>query len=146
MKTKMKTLILSLKPCYAELVFNEHKTVELRRRIATDIENTEVFVYVSKPIMALYGGFRIGQVWSSSPEEIWNKVSKLAGIEQKDYDDYFEGARTAYALEIKEHWEYQTPISLNILKEKFPKFYAPMSWRYVRPEEHKYFIQTRRQT
>ena len=73
-------LLLSLKPRYADLIFAGRKKAELRRRIASGIEGRDVFIYVSSPVMQLRGGFRVGQVWQGSPEEVWNEVSELVGV------------------------------------------------------------------
>ena len=139
-------LLLSLKPCYADLVFEGLKTAELRRRIASHIKDRDVFIYVSSPIMTLRGGFRVGDVWSGAPEEVWRMVSKLAGVNKPDFDTYFEGQAIAYAFEIKAVWEYRSPVSLNALRDRFSNFVVPQSWRYVRPEEHQFFRQIGPQT
>ena len=141
-----KPLLLSLKPCYADLVFEGLKTAELRRRIASHIKNRDVFIYVSSPIMALRGGFRVGEVWSGAPEEIWNTVSELASVDKQDFNTYFEGQTIAYALEIKAVWEYQSPVNLNTLRSRFSNFVVPQSWRYVQPDEHRFFQEMRPQT
>ena len=144
MNVAMRPLLLSLKPRYADLVFEGLKTAELRRRIASHIENRAVFVYVSSPTMELRGGFRVGQVWHGDPEEIWHMVSKLAHVDKQDFDTYFEGLSFAYAFEIKEVWKYHKPVSLNVLRDEFSNFVVPQSWRYVRPEEHEFFIKIKR--
>ena len=140
MNTKMQPLLLSLKPCYADLVFDGLKTIELRRRIVSHIEDRDVFIYVSSPKKVLRGGFRVGKMWDGLPEKVWGIVSELAQINKQDYDTYFEGQTFAYAFEIKEVWEYQKPVSLNILRKYFLNFVVPQSWRYVRPEEHEFFL------
>ena len=145
MKTTIQPLILSLKPCYADLVFKELKTAELRRRIVRHIENCEVFVYVSSPIMALRGGFRVGNFWTGTPEEIWTMVENLAQVKKRDFDTYFEGQTVAYAFEITEVWESQKLVPLNDLREQFPNFAVPQSWRYVRKNELQFFRQIREQ-
>lgn len=146
MNAKMRPLLLSLKPCYADRVFDGLKTVELRRRIASHIEDRDVFVYVSSPVMELRGGFRVGDFWHGTPEEIWTKVSELAHIDKQDFDTYFEGQAFAYAFEIKEVWESREPVSLDTLRKEFAKFVVPQSWRYVREDEHKFFQEMRSQT
>ena len=67
MNTTKQPLLLSLKPLYADLVFKGLNTAELRRRIASHIENRDAFVYVSSPIMELRGGFqsRRGLAWGT---------------------------------------------------------------------------------
>ena len=141
-----KPLLLSLKPCYANLVFEGLKTAELRRRIAPHIKDRDVFVYVSSPSMVLRGGFQVGEFWSGSPEKIWRNVSELAHIDKQDFDTYFEGQTVAYAFEITEVWEYEKPVSLNTLRGKFSNFVVPQSWRYVRDDEYQFFEQMKRQT
>lgn len=139
MNTPLQPLLISLKPRYADLVFEGLKKAELRRRILACMKNRNVFVYVSSPVMELRGGFRVAQVWQGSPEYIWREVSDLAGITRRDFDAYFEGSTIAYALEIKEVWEYQKPVSLNTLRNRFPNFVVPQSWRYAKPEEYRSF-------
>ena len=141
----MRPLLLSLKPCYADRVFERLKTVELRRRIASHIRKRDVFVYVSSPAMELRGGFRVGDFWHGTPEEIWTKVSELAHVNKQDFDSYFEGQAVAYAFEITEVWEFPESVSLDALRKEFPKFVVPQSWRYVREEEHKFFQEMRLQ-
>ena len=146
MNAVMRPLLLSLKPRYADLVFEGLKTAELRRRIASHIENRAVFVYVSSPTMELRGGFRVGQVWHGDPEEIWHMVSKLAHVDKQDFDTYFEGLSFAYAFEIKEVWESPNPVHLNTLRNQFPNFVVPQSWRYVRDDETEFFEKIKSQT
>ena len=143
MNTTKRPSLLSLKPVYADLVFKGLKTAELRRRIASHIENRDVFVYVSSPIMELRGGFRAGEVWHGEPEDVWNMVSKLARVEKQDFDTYFEGQTVAYAFEITEVWESRKPVPLNELRGQFPNFVVPQSWRYVREDEHQFFRKIR---
>ena len=145
MNTTTTPLLFSLKPCYADLVFERLKEAELRKRISLYMEDRDVFIYVSSPVMQLRGGFRIGQVWSGSPREVWNKVSELAGIDKRDFDSYYAGRTIAYALEITDVWEYKNPIDLNALRNQFPNFVVPQSWRYVRPEEQQFFNDKRNQ-
>ena len=139
MSTMSQPLLFSLKPNYAELIFKGLKKVELRRRIASNMENRYVFVYVSSPVKQLRGGFRVGQVWSGDPEEIWNKVSNLSQVTKQYFDIYYEGRNIAYALEITDVWEYENPPDLNGLRERFPNFIVPQSWRAVSPEELRSF-------
>ena len=141
-----KPLLFSLKPCYADLVFEGFKKAELRRRIAPHITDRDVFIYVSSPIMAIHGGFQVGKVWHGTPEEVWRMVSRLVGVNKADFDTYFEGQTVAYALEIKKVWTYPQPISLETLRGKFSSFTVPQSWRYVRTDEYQFFRKMKPQT
>ena len=138
-------LLFSLKPRYADLIFAGRKKAELRRRIASGIEGRNVFIYVSSPVRQLRGGFRVGEVWCGSPEEVWNKISELAGVDKRDFDAYYAGCEIAYALQITDVWEYENPADLNRLRKRFPNFVVPQSWRFVKPEEHRSFQKMKRQ-
>ena len=135
MTIAMRPLIISLKPCYADMVFEGLKKVELRRRIASQISNRDVFIYVSSPVRELRGGFRVGQVWEGSPDEVWNIVAELATVNRREFDAYFQGQTVAYALEVTNVWEYQSPVGLSWLRNQFGDFVVPQSWRYAKTEE-----------
>jgi len=137
-------LLISLKPNYADLVFKGLKTAELRRRLARHLEDRDVYVYVSSPVRQLRGGFKIGQVWSGAPEEIWEMVSDLAGVSEAEFATYYKGRKIAYALEILDVWEFAEPPTLARLRTKFPKFVVPQSYRYVRAQEIRSFCRLKR--
>ena len=132
-------LILSLKPRYADLIFRGVKKAELRRRALACMEGRDVFVYATSPVMELRGGFRVGEVWTGTPQDIWEKVSRWAGVNRDDFDNYYAGQSIAYALEITNVWEYANPPGLGTLRIRFDNFVVPQSWRYVKPEEYQYF-------
>ena len=135
---KKRPLLLSLKPYYADLVFQGLKRAELRRRIPC-VENRDVFIYVSSPVRSLRGGFRVKHTWSGSPEEVWREVEGIARVERREFDAYYAGRTIAYALRISEVWEYDEPVRLEALKGRLPDFVVPQSWRYVKLEESQYF-------
>ena len=142
--TALRPLIISLKPYYADLVFGGLKKVELRRRIASQINDRDVFIYVSSPVRELRGGFRIGQVWKGSLDAVWNNVVELVTIERQEFDAYFQGQTVAYALEVTNVWKYQSPVSLSWLRERFDDFVVPQSWRYAKTEEYEAFQRMKR--
>ena len=139
MSVELRPLIISLKPCYADLVFDGLKKAELRRRIASQIKNRDVFIYVSSPVKELRGGFRVGEVWEGSPDFVWNKVSELATVNRQEFDAYFQGQAVAYALEVTNVWEYQSPVGLSCLRNRLGTFVVPQSWRYAKTEEQEAF-------
>ena len=139
MTTSTPPLLLSLKPHYSDLIFDGLKKAELRRRSLLQMKGRDVFVYVTSPAMELRGGFRAGEVWSGTPEEVWSTVSGSAGIDKDDFDAYYAGRSIAYALEITKVWQYASPVGLNALRAEFQSFVVPQSWRYVRPEEYQAF-------
>ena len=135
---KTRPLLLSLKPCYADLVFQGLKSAELRRRIPC-VEDRDVFIYVSSPVRRLRGGFRVERTWSGSPEEVWKEVEGIARVEKREFDAYYAGRTVAYAWRISEVWEHDNPVTLEALRRRLDDFVVPQSWRYVKPAESRYF-------
>ena len=131
-------LLISLRPCFAELIFTGLKQVELRRRFSDFVEGRQVFIYVSSPERILRGGFRVEQVLKGSPESIWQEVSSAVGIDRPEFDAYYQGSNIAYALKIAELWEFPTPIRLQTLKNRLGCFSAPQSWRYLKADEESF--------
>ena len=146
MTKALQPLIISLKPCYADLVFEGLKKVELRRRIASQISDRDVFIYVSSPVRELRGGFRVGQVWEGTPETVWNIVAELATLDRREFDAYFQGQTVAYALEVTNVWEYQSPVGLSWLRDRFNDFVVPQSWRYAKTDEREVFQKMEKRT
>ncbi len=144
MKTTLEALLFSLKPCYADMVFDGRKTAELRRRMTLSLENRDVFIYVSSPVRQLRGGFRVGHVWIGTPKEVWRHVSEFVQIKRHDFNAYYSGQAVAYALEITDVWEYKNPASLSLLGNRFQNFVVPQSWRYVREDEYRSFQKMKR--
>ena len=94
--------------------------------------------------MALCGGFRVGRVWHASPEEIWQIASDDACVDKNEFDEYYLGSDTGYALEVTDVWKCESPIELKALRIQFEDFVVPQSWRYVRNEELQVFQMIRR--
>ena len=140
MSTPDSPLLISLRPHYADLVFEGLKKAELRRRDLTRMKGRDVFVYVTSPAMELRGGFHVREVITGTPDEIWEKVSSEAGVNKSEYDAYYAGRKIACALKIEHVWEYENPLELSELRAKFRNFVVPQSWRYLKAEELESFL------
>lgn len=134
---KAPTVLLSIKPCYADLIFNGEKKAELRKRIGQDMQNRDVLVYVTSPVRQVRGGFRVGDIQQGTPKEVWHSVSAEAGIDKQEFDAYYSGSETAYALKITSVWQYDEPWGLSALRAELENFVVPRSWRYLKPSEQR---------
>ncbi|MDM8520576.1 ASCH domain-containing protein [Anaerolineales bacterium HSG6] len=124
-------ILLSIRPKFAEQIFNGTKTVELRRVRPKKIgKGSLVFVYVSSPVQALMGGFRVKSVEEHPLSDIWELVKNEAGISKTEFDTYYHGNTTGVAIFIDEKWSLQKPVGLHNLREQRPNFHPPQSFRY----------------
>lgn len=139
MNTSLNPILLSVKPRFADLIFNGLKEAELRRRFIQNAKGRDVFIYVTSPVRTLRGGFRVGHVWYGTPADIWNKVHHIVQIKKREFDEYYGNRSIAYALRIIDVWEYKEPMRFQDIKQQFSEFVVPQSWRYVHLEEYKFF-------
>lgn len=126
-----KALLLSIKPEYATKIFDGNKTVELRRVLPKVKKGDLVLVYVSSPVKALVGAFKVEKVISSKPVELWDLVCNNAGITKLEFDNYFSGATKGYGICFSEIWILPQPIQLQQLKEIWPGFRPPQGYHYL---------------
>ncbi|KKM11081.1 hypothetical protein SY88_10115 [Clostridiales bacterium PH28_bin88] len=126
-----KALLLSIRPEYAKKIFDGTKNVELRRVVPKVRQGDLVFVYVSSPVKALVGAFKVDNVISAAPTDLWDKVRNAAGITRPEFDKYFIGATTGYGIVFSEAWALPQPIPLNTLKDIWPGFRPPQGYRYL---------------
>lgn len=130
-----KMLLLSIKPKYADKIFNGAKTVELRRICPKVIEGDLVLVYASSPVKALVGEFEVGKIIEARPKLLWKKVHNYACINRKEFNSYYTGAIVGYGIFLKKAWRLTKPVHLENLKEEWPNFHPPQIHRYLTPEQ-----------
>lgn len=125
-------ILMSIRPEYAEKIFNGIKKVELRRVKPKNLETGDlVFVYVSSPVKSLMGAFSVLSVVEKSTARLWKEVRTSAGIERKVFFDYFQGLDKGVAIFIKNVWLLPKPIHLSDLQKEVKGFYPPQSFRYT---------------
>ncbi len=132
--------LMSIRPKYAYQIFAGRKKFELRRWIGIPIvEGAVIVVYVSGSVKALMGEFRAGRIIMGSPQRVWNEIMRYEehGIE-RDAWPYIAGAKKAMAIEVLEPRLYPRPVKLDELRQIFPGFSPPLSFRILRVEEPLY--------
>ncbi len=124
----MKTVLLSIKPEFAEKIFNGTKKYEFRKSIFKDSEVRKVIVYASSPVQKVIGEFSIVDILNDDIEAIWNETALYSGITHDFYLSYFFNKKKAYAIKIGNVRRYSqarclSDYNLNI---------APQSFAYIR--------------
>lgn len=125
MQTK---ILLSIKPVFAEKIFEGTKQYEFRKSLFRDKNVSKVVVYASTPVKKVIGEFEIDHVLSSDPEDLWLKTKEFAGIEKDFFDKYFQNSKIGYAIKIKNATRYLSPLDL---KSGFNIERPPQSFAYL---------------
>lgn len=124
----MKALV-SIRPEYVERILSGEKTYEYRRRIFKHPGVDTLAIYATMPVGKVVAEADITGVLESSPEDIWEKTSRRAGISEDRFKAYFHGRRTAYAICIGDVHAFRRPLTL---AEYAPDIScAPQSFAYI---------------
>lgn len=130
-------VVLSIRPQYSEKIIEGLKTVELRRRFPVSApQGTIAYIYSTSPVRAIIGSAQIKDVIKLPTSEIWRRFSEKAFIERSDFDKYFEGLDSGFALLFEQAKPFAEPISLDVLREQF-NFKPPQSYLYAKRDLRK---------
>jgi predicted transcriptional regulator len=130
-----KVVLLSIRPRYAEKLFNGTKRVELRRMKPRLDEGDIVLIYVSSPVKELRGRFEVETVIEKPVDELWAHVWSDAGISKKEFDEYYSGAERGCGIYLRAPASIRKPIGLDDLRELWSNFHPPQSYRYLSASE-----------
>lgn len=122
----MATILLSIKPEYANRIFDGQKQYEYRKRIPKK-EISKIIVYSSAPEQAVIGEIEVVKTLKMKPTPLWNSTKENAGISRSKYRKYFSGCTLAYAFVIGSFEKYPTSKSL----ADFNIQSAPQSFVYL---------------
>lgn len=122
-------ILLSIKPKYAQKIFNGEKRYEYRKRLFKRNDIDSIIVYVTKPVGKVVGEFEIDEILEDNPMAIWEKTKQYSGISEKDYLKYFQDNEKGFAISIKNTTIYKRPLELTELSSTIKS--APQSFMYI---------------
>ena len=120
-------VLLSIKPEYANKIFEGSKKFEFRKIIFKKPEIKTVIVYASSPVQQVIGEFEIDDIYSLRPDKLWEKTKKDSGISADFFFEYFADRVIAHAIKIKKVTKYKKGLSL---KENY-NVSPPQSYLYL---------------
>jgi predicted transcriptional regulator len=120
-------VVLSIKPEFANKIFEGTKKYEFRRAIFKNPNVKKVVVYSSSPVQKIIGEFEIDRIIIHDLETLWNKTKKYSGISKDFFFQYFDNKKLGFAIKIKNTKLYQTPRCIRNDYNLFP----PQSFLYL---------------
>ncbi|MCD2421248.1 hypothetical protein LQ567_00635 [Niabella pedocola] len=105
-------VLLSIKPEFANKIFEGTKLFEFRRSIFKNTNVKKVVVYASSPVQKVIGEFEIDFILKSKLEELWNETQEFSGITREYFFQYFSNKEEGFAIKIKNQRKYKHPKSL----------------------------------
>jgi predicted transcriptional regulator len=122
------SVLLSIKPKFAEKIFGGSKRFEFRRRVFANRDIKKIVVYVSAPISKVIGEFEIDAIIELEIDSLWDETKEYSGIPRDYFDAYFSGLDTGFAIKIGKTHKYEIPLEL---EQDFNVKHAPQSFIYL---------------
>ena len=126
------TILLSVKPRFADLIVQGSKRVELRRSIPARPVGT-IVIYSSSPMQCIVALADIKEIIEVSPLKLWS-VSQMngGGLTKAELLNYFALKETGFALMLENVRTFKKPINPTKI---FETFTAPQSFKYLSSKE-----------
>ena len=128
MKDTLTSVILSIKPIYAQAIIAGTKKVEFRKKIFKR-EVEKIFIYSSMPKKKMIGYFTILEIIEDTPNNLWNDFKEVGGITEKDFFEYYNNVEKGFSIRIDKVVKFEDEIEPN---EFIEKFCAPQSYIYIK--------------
>ena len=124
-------VVLSIKPQFANKIFDGTKKFEFRKAIFKNKNVTSVIVYASSPVQKVIGEFEIGEIFNYDLETLWNKTKEHSGITKDYFNEYFADRKNGFAIQIKNKKKFDNPKCLKTDYNLTP----PQSFAYWNSKE-----------
>ena len=122
----MCTILLPIKPEYANKIINQTKLYEYRKNICKrDID--KIVIYSTSPVKKVIAEVEVKSVISNTPNKLWDETKQYSGISKTKYMKYFENKDIAFAYELGKVITYEHPKKL----EDIGINYYPQSYIYL---------------
>lgn len=119
-------VVLSIKPEFANKIFDGTKRFEFRKTIFKNEDVKTVLVYSSSPVQKVIGEFQIGEIFKHDLQTLWELTKEYSGITEKYFYEYFADKEHGFAIQIKRKTKFKIP---KCLKEDY-NLTPPQSFAY----------------
>ena len=123
-------VVLSIKPEFANKIFDGTKKFEFRKAIFKNEKIKTVIVYSSSPVQQVIGEFEIERIINHDIDTLWGLTHQESGITEDYFYKYFADRLEVFAIQIKNVKKYNTPKCLRTHFNLFP------------PQSFAYYLQT----
>jgi len=120
-------VLLSIKPEYAEKIFNGTKKYEFRRSVFKNPDVKTIVVYASSPVQRVIGEFTIDKILNEDLKKLWEKTKEFSGISENFFFEYFNNKEKGFAIKIKDVIKYKESLCLKSNFNATP----PQSFMYL---------------
>lgn len=131
--TKDEDILISVHPRHVDSMVRGKKTVELRRRSLKLTVGCRVWIYSTLPRGAVEALGIVRTVVVACPSAIWRDYGRQSGITKAEFDAYYEGANTAYAIVFSSVDRLISTFALADIRQNLTNFHPPQFFKRLAP-------------
>jgi len=128
-------LVVSIKPEFAQKIFNGEKSIELRKSAPHVSPGDTMVVYCTDPVKAVIGICEVKEILKMNPGQLWRNHNGALGIDKKRFEAYFSNVATAVGIVLASAVRLDVEIPLATIKENIPSFQPPQTFRYYKKSQ-----------
>ena len=129
-RNPVKSVLLSVRPHFAEALLEGSKTADVRRRFPTLHAGTRIYIYSSSHVGAVLGTVDLETVDRDDVCKLWSRHRDRIGISKDDFLNYIEGVRKPAVLIVENPRCWKGAMPRSILQEVLG-LKPPQSFRYL---------------
>ncbi|MEE3623210.1 hypothetical protein UCD39_04320 [Nitrospirillum sp. BR 11752] len=122
-------ILISVHPRHVDSMVRGVKTVELRRRPLKLAGGCRVWIYSTLPRGSVEALGIVRTVVAAPPPAIWRDYGLESGITKAEFDAYYEGADTAYAIVFSSIENLDLPFALAEIRQHLNSFHPPQFFK-----------------
>jgi predicted transcriptional regulator len=103
------SVLLSVKPEFANAILDGVKRFEFRRVLFSTRKVSRIVLYASSPVQRVIGDFQVSDILSLPPDDLWQITWSGAGISQEYFESYFRGKNLAHAIGVHNARRFARP-------------------------------------
>ncbi len=126
----MKSILLSIKPRFANDIYSHMKSIELRKRAPNVPRGTPVYMYETLPIGMVTGVFVFTGCIVEEKKYFWKHYGTLTCVTEEEFNKYYEKSFYACGWVIGKVVKFEKADTLEIFNVKK----APQSYAIVYPK------------
>ncbi|HCG8253434.1 TPA: hypothetical protein NJ905_003696 [Vibrio parahaemolyticus] len=130
-----KYILLSIRPNYIREMVSGVKKYEFRKKFPKISDmgiSNKVFIYSSKPVMAIVGSFVVKKQYHSDFQTLMKDIDASKTYSER-ISNYLIDKESCHALEVSELIIYESHLTLSELRREFGSFTPGQSYRYLDP-------------
>jgi predicted transcriptional regulator len=123
-------MMISIHPSHAEAIVSGEKTTEFRRSRPVVEIGQPILIYATSPTAAVIARCVVHGIDQGALADIWSRHRAQGGITRPEFDAYYQGRSTAFAIRLADVVALPAVVKLGDLR-RAGNFHPPQTWHFL---------------